>query len=107
MLNLIADSGNVKRLLRENLSYREISELISKLAQDELLTYVDKKIILTEKGKKALSDCKHLIKETNKELWIQPENKSRVKKSKGISYIYQIKQSLIFKRNGWRCHLTK
>lgn len=80
MLNLIEDSGNVKRLLRENLSYKEISELISKLVQDELLTYVDKKIILTDKGKKKLNESKHLIKETNKELWIKPENKSRVKK---------------------------
>ncbi|EGV42498.1 hypothetical protein BZARG_2200 [Bizionia argentinensis JUB59] len=80
MLNLIEDSGNVKRLLRENLSYKEISELISKLVQDELLTYVDKKIILTDKGEKKLNESKHLIKETNKELWIKPENKSRVKK---------------------------
>lgn len=80
MLNLIEDSGNIKRLLRENLSYKEISELTSKLVKDELLAYIDKKIILTDKGKKILTDSKHLIKETNKELWIQPENKSRVKK---------------------------
>ncbi len=80
MLNLIEDSGNIKRLLRENLSYKEISELISKLVKDDLLIYVDKKIILTQKGKKALTDGKQLIKETNKDLWIQPENKSRVKK---------------------------
>lgn len=80
LLNIIENSGNLKKLLRENLSYRDISELTTKLVQDELLTYVDKKIILTKKGKIALTDNKHLLKETNKENWIQPENKSRIKK---------------------------
>lgn len=80
LLNIIENSGNIKKLLRENLSYKDISELVNKLAQDELLTYVDEKIVLTEKGKKYLTDNKHLLKETNKENWIKPENKSRIKK---------------------------
>lgn len=80
LLNIIENTGNVKRLLRENLSYREISELTTKLVRDELLTYVNKKIVLTEKGKITLTDNKHILKETNKENWIQPEDKSRIKK---------------------------
>jgi predicted methyltransferase len=80
ILNMIEDSGNIKKLLRENLSYREISEITNKLVEDELLSYVEKKIILTEKGKEVLAKNKLLIKETNKENWIQPENKSRIKK---------------------------
>ena len=80
ILNMIEDSGNIKRLLREELSYREISEITNKLVQDELLTYVEKKIILTQKGKEILTENKHLIKETNKRNWIQPENRSRIKK---------------------------
>lgn len=79
ILNMIEDSGNIKRLLREDLSYKDISEITNKLVEDELLSYVEKKIILTEKGKEVLSQNKLLIKETNKENWIQPENKSRVK----------------------------
>jgi predicted transcriptional regulator len=79
ILNMIEDSGNIKRLLRENLSYKEISEITNKLVEDELLSYVEKKIILTEKGKDVLSKNKFLIKETNKENWIQAENKSRIK----------------------------
>jgi predicted transcriptional regulator len=78
ILNMIEDSGNIKRLLRENLSYKEISEITNKLVEDELLSYVEKKIILTKKGKEVLSKNIHLIKETNKENWIQPENKSRI-----------------------------
>jgi predicted transcriptional regulator len=80
ILNMIEDSGNIKRLLRENLSYKEISEITNKLVEDELLSYVEKKIILTKKGKEVLSKNKLLIKETNKENWIQPENRSRIKK---------------------------
>ncbi|MFG4001366.1 hypothetical protein [Flavobacterium aquidurense] len=79
ILNMIEDSGNIKRLLRENLSYKEISEITNKLVEDELLSYVEKKIILTKKGKEVLSKNKLLIKETNKENWIQPENISRIK----------------------------
>jgi hypothetical protein len=59
---------------------KPISELISKLVNEEYLTYIDKKIILTEKGNKALNEGKATIKETNKDLWIKPENFSRVKK---------------------------
>lgn len=80
ILNMIENSGNVKRLLREDLSYREISDITNKLVQDELLSYIEKKIMLTEKGKEVLDENKLLIKEANKENWIQPENKSRVKK---------------------------
>ena len=87
ILNMIEDSGNIKRLLRENLSYREISEITNKLVEDELLCYVEKKIILTKKGKEVLTKNKLLIKETNKENWIQPENKSRINKIER-NYIY-------------------
>ncbi|WP_149304222.1 hypothetical protein [Pareuzebyella sediminis] len=80
VLNMVENLGNVKRLLREGLSYREISDITNKLVQDELLSYYEKRIILTEKGKVVLDQNKLLIKETNKENWIQPENKSRVKK---------------------------
>lgn len=80
ILNMIENSGNVKRLLREDLSYRDISEITNKLVQDDLLSYIERKIILTKKGKQVLAENKHLIKETNKENWIQPENKSRIKK---------------------------
>lgn len=80
MLSIIENSGNIRKLLRANLSYREISELMNKLVQDKLLTYVGTKIVLTEKGKKDLKNYNHLIKKTIKENWIEPENKSRVKK---------------------------
>lgn len=80
ILNMIEDSGSIKRLLREDLSYREISEITNKLVEDELLYYDEKRILLTPKGKEVLAKNKLLIKETNKENWIQPENKSRIKK---------------------------
>ncbi|WP_010522857.1 hypothetical protein [Aquimarina agarivorans] len=80
VLKMIENSGNIKKLLRENLSYREISEITNKLVDNELLSYVEKKIRLTPKGKEVLAEGKHLLKETNKVNWIQPENQSRIKK---------------------------
>lgn len=80
LLHIIENSGNVKRLLREKLSYKDISELTTKLVKKGYLAYINKKIVLTDEGKEALKEGKPLIKETDKDLWIQPENSSRVKK---------------------------
>jgi hypothetical protein len=81
ILNMIEDSGNIKRLLREDLSYKDISEITNKLVEDELLSYVEKKII--------------------KRIGYNLKTKVELKYMKEILYIYQIKQSLIFKRTGW------
>ncbi len=80
LLNVIQNSGSVGRLLRENLSYKDVSELISKLVDDGLLEYVDRKLELTDEGKEILENGKDIIREANKDLWISPENISRVKK---------------------------
>ena len=77
---MIENSGKIRRLLRENMSYREITEITNKLVEDELLLYKEKRILLTKKGKQVLIENIHLIKETNKENWIKPENESRIKK---------------------------
>lgn len=79
LLDIIENSGNIKKLLRENISYKEISEIISKLVREELLCYIDKKIILTDIGKDMLKNGKNSIKETDKNLWIEAENESRIK----------------------------
>ncbi|UNY98356.1 hypothetical protein MQE36_14870 [Zhouia spongiae] len=80
ILNMIENSGNIRRLLREDISYREITEITNKLVEVELIKYDNKRILLTHKGKQVLAKNNHLIKETNKENWIKPENESRVKK---------------------------
>ena len=80
LLDIIHNSGNIKKLLREKITYKEISELTTKLASDNYLTYIEKKIILTKSGRKALENGMGSLKETNKDLWIKPEIESRVSK---------------------------
>lgn len=80
LLSIIKNSGNIRRLTRENISFKEISDLTSKLVNEELIQYVERKIVLTKKGKQVLAQNIDQLKDTNKELWIKPENKSRIKK---------------------------
>lgn len=80
LLNVIQNSGSVGRLLRENMTYKDISELITKLVDKGLLVYVDRRLELTGEGKEFLEKGRDIIRETNKKLWIKPENSSRVKK---------------------------
>lgn len=80
LLHIIKTKGNIKRLLRENLTFKGISELIELAVIDELILYKDEKINLTEKGLKALENGETLIKKTNKKEWIQIESKSRISK---------------------------
>ena len=80
LLQIIEASGNFKRLTREGLTFKEITNLLIKLEEKEQITYHKGKIALTSIGKEELKTQISLIKNPNKEQWISPENKSRIKK---------------------------
>jgi predicted transcriptional regulator len=80
LLHLIKSGGNVKQLLREGLTYKNISELIETLVNEELITYDDEKIRLTEVGNKFLESERIIIIKQNKNLWIDKEKESRIPK---------------------------
>ena len=80
LLHIINTKGNIKRLLRENLKYKDISELIEQAVKNKLVLYKDEKISLTKKGLKFLKTGEELIKKTNKDEWIEKESKSQISK---------------------------
>jgi hypothetical protein len=79
LLNLVNKKGNILRLRREHLSFKQIVELTDDAVARGLIAYSDKKIGLTEKGVTMLAENEHLIKKMNKAEWIELDIKNKTK----------------------------
>lgn len=80
LLNAIKKNTDIKRLIREGLSYSAIARLTKEAISNELVTYEDEKIHLSEKGEQLYEKIKDNYKRTNKEEWIEKEFKSQIKR---------------------------
>lgn len=78
LLHIINSRGNIKRLTRQGLSFKDITELIELAVSDDLLIYDKEKISLTEKGNITLKNGQEFIKKTNKEVWIEKDKKNQI-----------------------------
>lgn len=88
LLHIINTDGNIKRLLRDGLTFKKITELIEESVNQEFLFYDNEKITLTTKGKEFLEKSANLIKKQNKKEWIEKDEKSRIdKKDKSFIFI--------------------
>ncbi len=80
LLNAIKKNTDIKRLIREGLSYSAIARLTKEAISNELVTYENEKVHLSEKGKQLYEKIKDNYKRTNKEEWIEKEFKSQIKR---------------------------
>ncbi len=80
LLHLIKSNGNIKQLIREGLTYKNISDLLETLVIKELIIYDNQKIKLTKTGDEYLKNGQQIIKKQDKNLWIETENKSKIPK---------------------------
>jgi predicted methyltransferase len=80
LLHLIKSNGDIKQLIREGLSYKDVSGLLEVLVNEELIIYDDTKIKLTKAGLKYFEKGQATIKKQNKDLWIEAETKSKIPK---------------------------
>ena len=80
LLNAIKKNTDIKRLVREGLSYSAIARLTKVAISDELVTYEDEKIHLSKKGEQLYEEIKGNYKRTNKDEWIEKEFKSQIKR---------------------------
>ena len=80
ILNTISKGGSVRKLIHEGLTFRKISTLLEELVDEDLLQYKDERISLTANGSKFLKDGFFSIKKSNKEDWIEPEQRSKILK---------------------------
>lgn len=79
LLNIVKNNGNIRRLSRENLSFRQIIDLTEKAAEAGFVKYEDNKITLTKSGDEFLETKIALIKKTDKNEWIEPDYKNKIK----------------------------
>ena len=79
LLHIIKSNGNINKLIREGVSFKEITGLTNDAIEKGYLTYENEKIFVTEKGIEFLTKTSEIIKKTNKEEWIEKDFKSQVK----------------------------
>lgn len=79
LLNIIKNRRNIHQLRRQGLSFRQIAELIENALNDGFIVYLDKKIVLSERGETFLSKNLNTIKKTNKAEWIELDLKNKIK----------------------------
>jgi|SRR5690554_2353612 len=78
LLNAIKKNTDIKRLVREGLSYSDIARLTKDAITNELVDYQDEKIKLSIKGNELYEQIKDNYKRTNKDEWIEKDLKSQI-----------------------------
>lgn len=78
LLNAIKKNTDIKRLIREGLSYSDIAKLTKDAITNELVHYQNDKIQLSEKGIDLYEQLKGSYKRTNKKEWIEKDFKSQI-----------------------------
>ncbi len=78
LLHIIKNNGNINKLIREGVSFKEITLLTNEAIEKEYITYENEKIFVTVKGSEFLTETSEIIKKTNKEEWIDKDFKSQV-----------------------------
>jgi len=66
LLHIIKSNGNINKLVREGVSFKEITSLTNNAIEKGYLTYENEKIFVTEKGNEFLSQTAETIKKMNK-----------------------------------------
>jgi hypothetical protein len=79
LLKIVKNKGNILRLRRQQLSFRQIVELTELAVAGNFITYVNNQTVLTEKGDEFLYLNIDSIKQRNKEEWIELDLKNKIK----------------------------
>lgn len=78
LLSIVKNNGDVKRLTRLGLDFSNIAELTKIAIKNNFLDYKDGVILLTETGNEEIIKLEGKFKQTNKDLWIEAENESKI-----------------------------
>ncbi|MAP55127.1 MAG: hypothetical protein CL605_09515 [Altibacter sp.] len=80
LLNVVKNNGDIKRLTREGLSFKDIAELSNQAIKHEFLIYEEHSIAISEKGLKSIKKLDKKFKILDKNKWIEKESKSQISK---------------------------
>ena len=82
LLNAIKKNTDIKRLVREGLSYSGIARLTNDAISNELVIYEQDNIKLSKKGEELYEQIKDNYKRTIKKEWIEKDEKNRLDKNR-------------------------
>jgi hypothetical protein len=80
LLNVIKTNGDIRKLKREGIEYKEIAELTKLAITKEYVQYENDIVKLSDKGLEKINELDNRYKVINKDLWIEAENKSKIPK---------------------------
>lgn len=80
LLDIIFRNGSIKRLSRKGIDYNKIAKQTQLAIEEELVGYDEGRITLTEKGIELLKELEVTYKKTNKDEWIEKDEKNRIDK---------------------------
>lgn len=80
LLSVIHSNGNVNRLIREGLSFKEIAEMTQVAISKGYVTYEGERMRLSNSGISLHAELAVEFKRTNKDKWIEKEEKSIIEK---------------------------
>lgn len=96
LLYILKFNGSLTKLVRNKISYIDIVNNIKSLTSENILSYVDQKITLTEEGEDLLERLSVKYKSKNKDEWILKESKSKLDEKLDIDFVYLPDQSKIY-----------
>ncbi|MFI8606697.1 hypothetical protein ACIGCP_19695 [Cellulophaga baltica] len=80
LLNIVKNNGDIRRLTREGIGFKEIAELSNEAIKNKFLLYQDKSISISELGQKTIKNLDAKFKTIDKSKWIEKEKSSRITK---------------------------
>lgn len=95
LIHIIKFDGNLKKLIRQNISYSEIVQNMKLLIEEKILSYKESKLALTEKGENLYEALSLKYKNTDKDKWIEKDLDSIVEKL-DINFIYLPNQNELY-----------
>ena len=96
LLHIIKNHRNVDQLIREGLTYRDITALISDNVEANFINYNEDILELTATGEHIYQENKGLLSKKNKNEWIQKDERSRIAKISKESIFLPNQNDLIF-----------
>ncbi|SMC52360.1 hypothetical protein [Moheibacter sediminis] len=96
LLHIICNNGNIRRLVREDITFIEVIDNIKELTLKGILNYQDAKLSLTKDGLKLFDELSAKYKNIDKDKWIEKEEKSRLEHKIEIDFIYLPDQNKLY-----------
>ncbi len=96
LLHIINNNGNIRRLIRNDITFIQIIDNIKELTFKGVLFYKDGKLSITEEGLKIFEELSIQYKNVDKDKWIEKEIKSKLENKIEIDFVYLPDQNKLY-----------